>query len=236
MEKGKFLVFEGLDGSGKSTQTKLLFNYLKEQGREVVKIDFPQHGEKSAGLVDNYLTGKYGKANEVNPYIASIFYACDRYDASFKMKQQLSEGKIIIADRYIASNIGHQGGKIENKEERQKYIAWLYNLEYSIFKIPKPDVTFILKTTPAISKGLSNNITDEEKAQKRRAYLGDDTKQDVHEEDTAHLADALRGFLQAKEDFPGDFEVIECLENEKLLAPEIIQQKILNILKQKHIC
>ncbi|MCG2690438.1 thymidylate kinase, partial [Candidatus Parcubacteria bacterium] len=121
-----FIVFEGIDGSGKATQTNLLFDYFKKQGKEVVKIDFPQHGEKSSGLVDEYLTGKYGKANEVGPYIASIFYACDRYDASFKIRKWLEEGKVVIADRYLASNIGHQGGKIKDEKQREAYLDWLY--------------------------------------------------------------------------------------------------------------
>ncbi len=109
---GKFIVIEGLDGSGKSTQSKLLTQYLRKEGYKVEKIDFPQHGEKSAGLVDEYLNGKYGSSEEVGPYRASVFYACDRYDASFKIRKWLKEGKIVVSDRYVASNVGHQGGKI----------------------------------------------------------------------------------------------------------------------------
>ena len=102
MEQGKFIVFEGLDGSGKSTQTKMLASHLREKGLEVVKIDFPQYGTKSSGMVEEYLTGKYGTAEQVGPYLASIFYACDRYDASFKIKKWLDEDKVVISDRYIA--------------------------------------------------------------------------------------------------------------------------------------
>ena len=100
---GKFVVIEGLDGSGKSTQSKLLTERLKKEGREVVTIDFPQYGTKSAGLVEEYLNGKYGTAEQVGPYRASVFYACDRYDASSKIKKWLSEGKIVVSDRYIVS-------------------------------------------------------------------------------------------------------------------------------------
>lgn len=232
MSKGKFIVFEGLDGSGKSTQTKLLFNFLQKQGKEAVKIDFPQHGERSGAMVDDYLNGKYGTAEEVGPYIASVFYACDRYDASFKIKEWLGSGKIVIADRYLASNIGHQGGKIPNKEERKKYYNWLYDFEYSLFGIPKPDKNIILKTSVEFSKKLSNKITDQEKIDKRKAYLKDDTIQDIHEKDKDHLNNALEAFLEASEVFPADFEVVECIENGKLLPPEEIHQKILQVVKK----
>ena len=148
--RGKFIVFEGIDGSGKATQVKLLKEHLEREGFKVEKIDFPRHGENPAFFVDKYLTGKYGTAEEVGPYRGSIFYALDRYDASFKINDWLKEGKIVLIDRYVASNIGHQGGKITDKEERKKFFRWLYDLEYNIFKIPRPDFTFIL-CPPSIS-------------------------------------------------------------------------------------
>lgn len=230
--KGKFFVFEGIDGCGKSTQTKLLAEYFKQKGFEVERIDFPQHGERSSAMVDDYLTGKYGSSEEVGPYVASVFYATDRYDASFKIKNWLSQGKIVVSDRYLVSNIGHQGGKIvKDKEEWKKYVNWLYNLEYDIFKIPKPDYTFILKTSPEFSLKLAHNITDQKKQERRTSYLGDHAKQDIHEKDENHLANALASYLTAAEEFPADFKIIECLENGNLLAPEIINQKVINIVK-----
>jgi len=230
--KGKFIVFEGLDGAGKSTQTKLLLNFLEQQGKEAVKIDFPQHGERSSAMVDDYLNGKYGTAEQVGPYVASIFYACDRYDASFKIREWLRQGKIVVADRYLASNIGHQGGKIENKEEREKYYNWLYNFEYNLFGIPRPNKNIILKTNVDFSKKLSNKITDQEKIDKRKAYLKDDTVQDIHEKDDNHLDNALEAFLEAADVFPEDFEVVECIENGELLSKEEIHQKILQVIKK----
>ena len=228
---GKFIVIEGIDGSGKSAQTKLLENHLKKEGYKVEKIDFPQHGEKSAGLVDEYLNGKYGSSEEVGPYRASVFYACDRYDASFKIRKWLKEGKVIVSDRYIASNVGHQGGKIKDKKERSKFFKWLFDFEYGLFEIPKPDYTFILKTSPEFSLKLAYKITDEEKKQRRRAYLGD-KKRDIHEKDKKHLAGALDSYLQAAEEFPREFKVIECIEKGKLLPPDIIHQKIWKLIKK----
>jgi len=235
MEKGKFFVFEGIDGCGKATQTKLLAEYFRQKGFEVEKIDFPQHGQRSSAMVDDYLTGKYGTSEDVGPEIASIFYATDRYDASLKIKKWLDEGKIVISDRYLVSNIGHQGGKIKDKSDWKKYVNWLYNLEYGIFKIPKPDYTFILKTSAEFSLKLSNNITDYDKQQTRINYLGDTTKQDIHEKNKSHLENALNSYLMAVAEFPEDFEVIECLENGEMLPATVINEKIINIIEGKSL-
>ena len=231
---GKFFVFEGIDGCGKSTQTKLLAEYYRQKGLEAEKIDFPQHGERSSAMVDDYLIGKYGTSEEVGPKIASIFYACDRYDASVKIKKWLAEGKIVISDRYLVSNIGHQGGKIKDKNEWRKYVNWLYNLEYGIFKIPKPDYTFILKTSAEFSLKLAHNITDEQKKERRASYLGDGSKQDIHEKDRNHLENALNSYLMAAQEFPDDFKVIECLEDGELLSAEVINQKVIKAVEENN--
>ena len=229
---GKFIVFEGLDGSGKSTQTKLLVKHFKKEKQKVAFFDFPQYGTKYAGFIEEYLKGKYGSAEIVGPYRASIFYACDRYDASFKIRQWLKQGKILVCDRYSASNIGHQGGKIKNKAQRNKFLKWLYNLEYKIFEIPKPDITFILKTSPKFSRKLSCKITDKEKKKKRKSYLGSKVR-DIHERDLDHLKNALKSYLEAAKEFPKDFIIIECIEDEKLLSPEEIHQKVWDIINKK---
>lgn len=234
MEKGKFFVFEGIDGSGKSTQTKLLTEALKQQGYQIEKIDFPQYGKASAGLLENYLKGLYGSSEEVGPYRASVFYACDRYDLSFKIKKWLNEGKIVISDRYVVSNIGHQGGKlISNKTAWNKYVNWLYQLEYKLFGIPKPDYTIILKITPELSQKKSNDITDDDKKQKRIAYLGNDKKHDIHERDKKHLADALKSYMAIAKKHPGEYKIIDCEKDGKFLPIEAIHQKILKVVMEK---
>ena len=229
--KGKFIVLEGIDGSGKSTQAKLLVKALKKEGYKISFIDFPQHGKKSAGLVDEYLIGKYGSAKEVSPYQASVFYTCDRYDASFKIRDWLKKGRIVIADRYIGSNVGHQGGKIKNDKERKKYLNWLYDLEYRIFKILKPDINFILEVKPKIAQSLSQKVTDKEKLAKKKVYLGR-IKADIHEKNLNHLENTEKAYLFAAKEFPKDFKVIKCIEKGKLLPPETIHKKIWNCLRK----
>ena len=128
--------------------------------------------------------------------------------------------------------MGHQGGKIKNKKERKKYFDWLYNLEHGILKIPKPDYTLILKTSPKFSLKLAHIITDEEKKARRKSYLGN-KKRDIHEKDKRHLFEALNSFLHVAKEYPKEFKVIECIKNGKLLSPEIIHQKVWKIVKKK---
>lgn len=209
---------------------KLLADHLRQKGVKTEIIDFPQYGKKSAGLVEEYLTGQYGTLEEVGPYRASIFYACDRYAASFKIRKWLKEGKIVISDRYVGSNVGHQAGKIKNKKERQKFLKWLYNLEYNIFKIPKPDITFFLKTFPELSQKLSAKITDKAKQTKKKLYLGS-KKQDLHEKNLRHLKNALNAYLEAAKMNPKEIKIIECIKNKKMLTPKVIHNKIWQIIE-----
>lgn len=224
---GKFIVFEGIDGSGKFTQAKLLASFLRKKGKRVRVINFPQYGKKSAGPLEEYLNGKYGSSKEVGPYRASIFFACDRYDGHFKLQKWLQDGVVVIADRYVASNIAHQGGKLGDRAERKKFVKWLYDLEYGIFGIPKPDFNFILKTSPKLSLQHAYKITDSEKSKSRKAYLGD-KERDIHEEDEQHLQDTLAMYLEVAKAFPEDFEVIECEDHGKFLPPEVIHEKIVS--------
>lgn len=227
---GKFIVFEGIDGSGKSTQLKLLAERLRNLGFDVAAIDFPQYGQKSAGMVEEYLTGKYGKSLDVGPYRASIFYACDRYDASFKIRKWIKEGKIVVCDRYFASNAGHQGGKIKNKEERLKFIKWLYDLEFNIFEIPKPDINFILKVPPQVARDMVAKITDPQKKEKKKIYL-QNKKRDIHEKDISHLINAEISYMRLADQFPGDFKVIDCTKNGILSSPQVIHDQVFSEIK-----
>jgi len=219
---GKFIVIDGTDGSGKATQTSLLAEKLRAFGFSVEIADFPQYGKKSAGLVEEYLNGKYGNAEEVGPYRASIFYACDRYDASFKIKQWLSEGKIVISNRYVTANMGHQGGKIKNSLERKAYFEWLNRMEYEIFGIPKPDINIILHVDAEVAQRLVD-------AKGNRNYIGGE-RRDLHEADLKHLRDAERVYLEIASFYP-DMQLIECTRQGNIMPKEEINELILkNIL------
>lgn len=225
MKKGKFIVIDGTDGSGKATQTELLVKRLKKAGYKVKIFDFPQYGLKSAGLVEEYLNGKYGSAQEVGPYRASIFYACDRYDASFKIRKYLDAGMVVVSNRYVTANMGHQGGKITNVVQRKRYFNWLYDLEYKIFGIPKPDLNIILHVDAAIAQKLVDG-------KGARGYTK--KKRDLHEKDLKHLRDAEKVYLEIAKSFP-KFSLISCTENGSIMSRErisdMVWEKITKIVK-----
>lgn len=209
---GKFIVIDGTDGSGKTTQLQILKNRLEAEGYSVAVADFPQYNNKSAGLVEEYLSGKYGQADEVDAYKASIFYAVDRYDASFQIRRWLREGKIVLANRYTSANLGHQGGKIANPLERRVFFNWLYELEYKIFEIPRPDLSLILHVEAAIAQRLSQ-------ARQREDWNG--KARDIHEDNLNHLEKAERVYLEIAESFP-DFRLVNCTKNQEIMDREEI--------------
>ncbi|MFA4941218.1 MAG: dUTP diphosphatase [Patescibacteria group bacterium] len=230
-EQGKFIVIDGTDGSGKATQTQILVERLKSAGFEVEMVDFPQYGEKSAGLVEKYLNGEYGEADEVGPYRASIFYACDRYDASFKIKKWLEQGKIVVANRYVTANMGHQGGKIANPLERKNFFTWLYELEFGIFNIPKPDLNIILHVDAAVAQAMVD--------QKGHRDYVHGTKRDIHEADINHLRRAEQVYLEIADSFSG-FSLIECTRDNQIMSREeihnLVWQEIGKIIENREDC
>lgn len=221
-QRGKFIVIDGTDGSGKTTQFNLLVETLKLNGYDVALADFPQYGKKSAGLVEEYLNGKYG---QVNPYAGSIFYAVDRFDASFQIRKWLEEGKIVLANRYVTANAGHQGGKIADERERIQFFKWLDQLEHGIFNIPRPDLNIILHVPAEIAQQLVDK-----KDASMREYAGG-KKRDLHEADLQHLKNAEQTYLQIATLFPNT-KLVECIQDDKLLSPKSIHNKVWELVRR----
>jgi dTMP kinase len=221
--KGKLIVIEGTDGSGKATQSKELVKKLISDGFMVEYIEFPQYGSPSAKMVEEYLNGNLGKADDVSPYQASIFYAIDRFAKSKEIKKWIDDGKIIICNRYISANKGHQAGKIKDKQDIDKFLDWLDNLEFNIFKIPKPDKTILLYMPQEIGQKLVDK-------KGHRDYIGG-TKRDIHEDDIEHLNNAAKAyFYVAKKE---NWDIINCSEdNENPLPINAIHNKIYNCIKE----
>ncbi|HEY4500453.1 MAG TPA: thymidylate kinase [Candidatus Paceibacterota bacterium] len=220
--KGKFIVIDGTDGSGKATQTKLLIERLRKEGREVMDLDFPQYGNPSAFFVEKYLRGEYGSADMVGPYRGSIFYALDRYDKSFEVKKWLKEGKIVVANRYVSANMGHQTGKIKSKKDRDKFLEWVTHLEFDIFGIPKPDKVILLYMPPAVGQ----KLVDQKSA---REYIRG-KKRDIHEADLNHLQNAADAYKYVAEKFKWD--VIKCANDDKIFSREEIHEKLWKIISK----
>lgn len=217
--QGTFFVIDGTDGSGKATQTNLLVERMREENREVETIAFPQYGQPSAGPIQEYLSGKYGGVKEINPYCGSILYAVDRFDASGRIRSWLSSGKQVVADRYVASNMGHQGSKLSDPQERLAFLKWNDELEFGIFGIPKPDINIILHVPVEISMRL---------AQEQTGKKGD-VQKDIHVTNEEHLRAAEITYLEIVKQFSG-FHLIECAEDGKILPREIIHERIWNVV------
>ena len=213
--KGKVIVMEGIDGSGKGTQTDLLYNRLKQEDYNIRKVDFPNYKSESSGPVRMYLGGELGRrANDVNAYAASAFFAVDRIASYAKEWRAFYEdGGIVFANRYTTANMVHQTAKIENKAERLAFLEWLKDLEYHKFGLPQPDIVFFLRVAPEVFTKLI-----EERSKQTNVAM------DIHEEDTEHLLSAYNAACEvAKLD---NWTIIECTVNGKMRSREDIHEEI----------
>lgn len=215
-QKGKLIVIDGTDGSGKGTQVALLVKRFKKEGVKILLVDFPQYGKKSAGPVEEYLNGKYGM---LNPYQGSLLYAVDRLDASFAILKALQDGRVVIANRYVTANAGHQGAKILDARKRKKFFRWLDDLEYGVIGLPRPDLTLVLRVPAHIAQTLVDK-----KSHKTRGYANG-KKRDLHEADLEHLQRAEQTYVQIARTFP-QVELLECTVNGALLSVQEVHEKI----------
>jgi len=219
---GKIIVIEGSDGSGKATQSALLYEYLKKENNNVIKLSFPDYESESSVLIKMYLNGDFGKTPQsVSPEIASIFYASDRY-ASFKTKWQdfyEKEDSIIVFDRYVTSNMVHQAAKIDDFAKKEAYLEWVYRLEYEIFDLPKPDVVIFLKMPPEkaalLMASRPNKITNE-------------TKKDIHEADLLYLRKCYENALFVSKKY--GWQEINCENGEAIKPIEEIHGEIRRLI------
>lgn len=208
--KGKFIVIEGTDGSGKGTQYKLLLDKLKAKGYDVASFDFPRYGQPSAYFVEQYLQGKYGTADEVGPFRGAMFYALDRYAASFDIRKSLSEGMIVLSNRYIGSNMAHQGGKLRDPQKRRSYYEWCQKMELLGMRIPKPDLNLVLHVSAEKAFGMVNvrALNSPNEVSKRDV---------VHESDLSHLKNAEEAYTELCEYYPEQFVKVECMDDGRML-------------------
>lgn len=212
--QGKLIVFEGIDGSGKSTQFDLICDKLTAQSTDFQRLSFPRYSEPSSMLIRMYLNGDFGKnPDDVNAYAASSFFAADRY-ASFVQDwgSYYSNGGLILTDRYTTSNALHQGAKMES-EQRSQYFKWLYEYEFQLIKLPKPDLVFYMNIdVSAAAQRLSS----------RQAETG--THADIHEQDLTYLENCSQSGLQAAKQF--GWHIIDNTQNGQSRSREDIHGEI----------
>ncbi len=228
MKKGKFIVIDGVDGSGKATQVKLLADKLTKEGYKIKTIDFPRYNDNFFGaLIGECLTGKYGNFVEVNPRIASVLYAADRWETSETIKAWLEKGYIVIADRYVSSNQIHQGGKIRNNKDRELFLKWLDKMEFEVFKIPRPDAIIYLHLPILLSLKL---IEDRKKTDKKGARKYLEGKKDLVEQDFKYLNDSRESAIKIVRG-NNSWIKVECSKNDDILSREEINAKVYKVFK-----
>lgn len=224
---GKIIVIDGLDGSGKATQTELVYKYLKEQGYNVHKLSFPCYESKSSEAVKMYLSGEIGvDAKELNPYMCSSFYAIDRAIQYKKTYEKILEDEraIILCDRYLSANIIHQGSKIKDKEEREKFFRWVYEYEVGLMGIPKDDLTIYLDVPVEVSQEL---ITIR--------YNQNEDLKDIHENNIQYLKDCYECAQDAIEIMPKlgyNWRKVSCVGDRGLRGIEEIYKDIIEVVKE----
>lgn len=219
--RGKLIVLEGLDGSGKSTQLQQLAAYLENRGSDVHKIKLPDYDDASSSLVRMYLGGDFGSdPQSVNAYTASAFYAVDRA-ANYlrKWKEDYLSGKIILADRYTTSNAYHQLQKLP-REEWDAYLAWLEDFEYGKIGLPKPDCVVYLDMPIEVSQRLMT-----------RRYAGDEHKKDIHEANIAYLMNCRTAALYAAEKL--GWHVIDCADRDEAKPIDTIAEEIRRVVSKE---
>lgn len=221
--KGKLIIIEsGSDASGKATQTKRLFERLSEENSNIRKVEYPNYDSESSALVKMYLRGDFGNnASDVDPYISSTFFAADRY-ASFKTEWEefYNNGGIVIADRYTTSNMVHQASKMDEKD-RDKYLDWLVDYEFNLYKIPEPDCVIFLDVPIEFSQKLMEN--------RKNKITGED-KKDIHESDIEYLTKSYNNALYIANKY--NWKKINCVKDGNLRSIDDIHDEIYNIVKQ----
>lgn len=223
-----FIVIEGLDGAGKSTQLKLLGNYFSQNGVECESLHFPRTDSPFFGdLIARFLRGELGNLEQVDPYVVAMLYAGDRRDASELLNSWLNANKTILLDRYVYSNIAFQCAKLKDHEAQKTLRNWIYNLEFSYFKIPKPDLNIFLDVPFdfTVSRLTKNREGDD------REYLKGNV--DIHEDNLSFQEKVRRVYLEQEKIDP-NFVVIPCSNDDGQMGEQHeIFGKLLPVIKNR---
>jgi dTMP kinase len=215
--RGKLIAIEGIDGSGKATQAELLATALGARGVRCARFSFPRYDSSFGGLVGRFLDGDFGKLDAVDPHFSALLYAGDRFEAKEGLESALSSGQIVLADRYVGSNLAHQTARVA-PAQRAEFLGWLRHLEYGIYGLPPEDLVIYLRLRPAEAQRLVGRKA-------ARSY----TRQtlDLQETDCGHLEQARQMYevLAAER----NWVTVECFDPhaDAVRSPEEIHREML---------
>lgn len=221
-----FIVLEGVDGCGKSTQIAKLRAMFAEQGVESEYLHFPRFDAPYFGdMIARFLRGELGSIEQVDPYVVALLYAEDRRDAAPMIQGWLNEGKVVIVDRYVYSNVGYQCAKLQDEADREKLRQWILNLEYDYFAIPKPDVSLFLDVPFAFTE---RKLTEQRVGDDRDYLQG---KQDIHEQ-SMDLQRAVRQVYIDASGYDDDMHVVDCTTAAgEMVSPDEIFGRIMQVVE-----
>lgn len=220
---GILIAIDGVDASGKQTQTEILKKRLEAEGKEVKLVSFPAYDKPSSTLVKMYLDGAFGdKPSDVNAYATSTLFAADRF-ATYRTDwgKAYETGTVIIADRYVSSNLIHQASKIENEHDKDKFLEWLDDLEHGVYELPRPDVTIFLDMPPEYGAKLMRD---------RANKANGESKKDIHESDFSYLEKSYKNAVYVAERF--GWKKILCVKDEQIRPVEEIGEDIYSVVKE----
>ncbi len=224
--KGKLIVIEGVDSSGKATHTQKLYDRLLKEQYNIRKVEFPNYKSDSSALVKMYLNGEFGsKPEDVDAYASSTFYAVDRF-ASYKKEWEdyYLNGGIVIADRYTMSNMIHQASKISDTLEKNKFLDWLWDFEFTKLGIPVPDCVLFLDMPPEYAQELMKN---------RKNKITGEQNKDIHEKDHQHLVDAYNNACSIAEKYK--WNRISCIRNNQIKTIDDIHEEVYGVVMDANI-
>ncbi len=225
-KKGKLIVIDGIDGSGKATQVEFLRKRFKKEGLRVKTIDFPRYYDNFFGrFIGECLAGDHGDFIKTNPRVVSVLYASDRFESSGNIKKWLSDGFWVVLDRYVSANQIHQGGKIKNLKKREDFLDWLEEMEHRVFDLPYPDMVFYLDVT--LETSLS--WLSKKKNLESKKYLKG--KKDLAENNYEYLKNSRKTALSLEKKNK-NWKKIPCYRNRKILTPEEVHQELFEVLKK----
>lgn len=219
--KGKLIVIEGTDGSGKTTQLTMAVEELKNEGVKTAVFDFPQYEKTFFGrFVKRFLTGEFGGLADIDPYLASFPYAFDRWQAGEEIRKEMKTGKMVFCNRFTGSSMAHQTAKLP-KNKQKAYLDWVEEMEFSVLKTPKPDLVIFLHVDPSVAYKLMlerNHMTGRQL--------------DIAEENLEHQKETEKIYLELVKD-RDNWKMVECVINGEIISKEEIHKNVMGIINKK---